>query len=321
MGRHCGARSSHCFARLEGARRVWPVVLRGDPGGSVNRRAGVAVAPAERERSALSDDDSGDDDGDAVGEPFCLVHVVRRRKIVLPRSRRFSITSQAVRRAEGSKPVVGSSRKISPGSARSVRARSRVGGVRRPRDWLPACRALFQPDERDASRRRISAGCSSRRTAGEPREPSGPDRARILAGRSRCGHADSHASVRGVNAEYRHLAIERRRGNAPGSDGVVLPAPFGPRKANISPRSTSRSIPRAASSSSSSSSCATRAGVSPVRWGWARSRIAPRRSCRPSFVRLLRCAGGRRCVRFRRRQPLRPSWRSAWRASEIRASR
>ena len=45
--------------------------------------------------------------------------------IVVPRARRFSITAQHRRRASGSKPVVGSSRKISSGSPASASAKSR----------------------------------------------------------------------------------------------------------------------------------------------------------------------------------------------------
>ena len=55
------------------------------------------------------------------------------------------------------------------------------------------------------------------------------------------------AAVRGVDAEHAHLAGRAQRGSPRGSRSVVdLPAPFGPSRANVSPRAMSRSMPSTA---------------------------------------------------------------------------
>ena len=211
--------------------------------------AGVAVAPAERVRGALSDDVSADDDGDAVGEPFCLIHVVRRQEDRLAEiAEAFDHIPgrSACRGVEaGGRLVEEDQLRVADereGEVESAALATREAGAPAGRPFLRARRAR-------SSRRRISGGCSSRRRARGTREPSGRGRARTPAGRSRCGRA-IHASPR---RDRRRAPTPRRSSGAwnPSriSTVVVLPAPFGPRKAKISPRATSRSIPRTASMS------------------------------------------------------------------------
>ena len=140
---------------------------------------------------------------------------------VLPRSRSERITSQAARRAAGSKPVVGSSRKISSGSPTSASAKSSR------RAWPPlsvrARRSAHssRPGERehlvDVARRRVQAGpvrdrLARRSGAGRCRSSGArcPTRARSSASAS----AGSCPSTRTSPRVARAVALEdldRRR--------------------------------------------------------------------------------------------------------------
>ena len=161
----------------------------GEPGGQVARlqlgreregdlRVGHLIAPAERLRRALGDDLPGGDDRDPVGQAFGLLHVVGGEEDGLAEFRCSPpITSQAARRADGSKPVVGSSRKISSGSPISASATSsrRALAARQP---VPRVAGLLaETDERDRLVDRHAARGSSRRTAPGTRARSAPARA------------------------------------------------------------------------------------------------------------------------------------------------
>ena len=146
------------------------------------------------------------------------------------------MTSHAARRAEGSKPVVGSSRKISSGSPISASATSRR------RRWPPesavarssACSC--QPDERerlvDRARRAVVAGVEREALAhGQARLGRGflqhdADPLAPADGRLPAGSAPSTSTLPPL-AWRKPSRI---------STVVVLPAPLGPRKAKISPR-------------------------------------------------------------------------------------
>ena len=142
-------------------------------------------------------------------------------RTVLPSSCRRRIVSHAARRAAGSKPVVGSSRKISSGSPTSASARSRR------RSWPPdsvrarASCLLLEPGDRDAPRRRRAGrGRSAAQCATASRTvmwrympqlcSTMPTRSRSAARRARrvvAEHGDDPARARPVALED----LDRRR--------------------------------------------------------------------------------------------------------------
>ena len=232
-------------ARSSGGRSSAPV-----PSGSVKRdRRGHPVAAAERPRRPLGDDPAAGDDRDAVGELLGLVHVVRREEDGL---------------AERAQPV-----DHVPGGAarRRVEARRRLVeedqlrvADQRERDVepppLPARELrrervglLVEPDERDrlvdVARLEVVAGVELRGT----RARSAPARRSTPAARRRRGCARRRRRAPGSTPSTLTSPAVRVRKPSRISTVVVLPAPFGPRKAKISPRSTSRSMPATASSS------------------------------------------------------------------------
>ena len=154
----------------------------------------------------------------------------------MPRSRSPAMTSQAARRADGSKPVVGSSRKISSGSPISASATS---SRRRwpPESAVARCVGLLcEVDERE---RLIDAGAvrgSSRRRASRHsrtvRPGSASDSCSTIPIRSRQADGACHGSAPSTST-CRSLAWRKPSRI---STVVVLPAPLGPRKAKISPR-------------------------------------------------------------------------------------
>ena len=156
------------------------------------------------------------------------------------------MTSQAARRAAGSKPVVGSSRKISSGSPISASATS---SRRRwpPESLPPAVGLLGRARPARSSRRRRAARCSSRRSSPGTRATVSPARGATPAGR--CRSASRHARGARAGSTPSTSTCRRRAARKPSriSTVVVLPAPFGPSRAKISPRRTSRSMPRTAS--------------------------------------------------------------------------
>ena len=97
------------------------------------------------------------------------------------------------------------------------------------------------------SRRCRGARGSSRRTAPGTRARSGRARARTPAARRRPGPATPPPAAAGSAPSTRTSPPVRWRKPSRISTVVVLPAPFGPRKAKISPRRTSRSMPATAS--------------------------------------------------------------------------
>ena len=123
------------------------------------------------------DDPPAGDDRDPVGEPLGLVHVVGGQEDRLAEVAQPAITSHAWRRADGSKPVVGSSRKSSSGSP------TRATPTSRRRSWpperLPARSSAFARGRRARSspRRRAAPGSSRRRARAS--------RARVSSGRIR----------------------------------------------------------------------------------------------------------------------------------------
>ena len=132
---------------------------------------------------------------------------------VLPRLAQRAHTSQAARRAAGSKPVVGSSRKISSGSPTSASAKSSrralPAGERRARRSAASCQS---PPARSPRRRRAGAGTA-------------PPSARRVSRTVRCGYVPQLCSTiptrarsaagraAGVLAEHRDLAGVARRGS------------------------------------------------------------------------------------------------------------
>ena len=164
-----------------------------------------------------------------------------------PRSER--IVSHAARRAAGSKPVVGSSRKISSGSPTSARPRSSR------RCWPPERRphagvALLRRGRRARSpRRRRAAARSSRRRA---RSISATVRFGYSADDWRTTPIRSRQSLRArrrVGAEHRRPRRRRACGSPRGSrPSSSCRRRSGPSRPKTSPRSTSKSIPRTASS-------------------------------------------------------------------------
>ena len=126
-------------------------------------------------------------------------------RIVLPSSRSERIVSHAVRRAAGSKPVVGSSRKISSGSPTSASPKS--SRRRCPPESFRTTRSAFssQADDVDhlVDRPRVLV------VAAEEREALA--RGEVLVHRRRLQHdADARAPVArragGIGAEHRHGA-------------------------------------------------------------------------------------------------------------------
>ena len=230
---------------------------------------------------------SVDDDGDAVGEPFCLVHVVRRQEDRLAEvaevfdhvpgcstcrgieacgrlveEDQFRVADQGEREVESAALA-----------ARETRGLSVV---------LP-----FESDERDrlddGSRLAVVAGVQLERLRG----PSGRGRARIPAGRSRCGRA-IHASRQ---RDRRRVRIPRRlsgagipRGSRRWSSCRLRLGRGRRRSRRARPRDRFRVRRRSLRSSS-----ATRAGVAPARWSVGSPRIAAPCSCWPSFLWLLGC--------------------------------
>ena len=139
----------------------------------------------------------------------------------MPSERRLRIVSQAVRRAPGSKPVVGSSRKISSGSPTSASPRSSR------RFWPPesvrtrASRLLGRGRRSRSPRRRRAAARSSRRTRAGSRARSGSGRAtttaarrrpaRATRGRRAAGSTPSTSTVAGVALAVALEDLDRRR--------------------------------------------------------------------------------------------------------------
>ena len=123
-------------------------------------------------------------------------------RIVLPSERRLRIVSQAVRRAPGSKPVVGSSRKISSGSPTSARPRSRrrfwpPESVRHARVGL-----VGETDDLDHLVDVARAARSSRRRRPGSRAPSGSGRATTTGARRRPARATRVPAALRVDAEH-----------------------------------------------------------------------------------------------------------------------
>ena len=81
-------------------------------------------APLELVRRALGDDPAAVEDRDPVGELVGLLQVLGREEDRHAVGGESRIASHIVRRPRGSRPVVGSSRKITRGEPTSVIARS-----------------------------------------------------------------------------------------------------------------------------------------------------------------------------------------------------
>ena len=168
----------------------------------------------------------------------------------MPSSARRAISSQNWRRASGSKPVVGSSRKSSSGrpmmpSATSSRRRWPPDRLRDPRAGL-----LGQADRLDHLVGVARGGVVARRSAGPSRARS----ARRCVGGGLQHDADPGPPrpVGRGRVHARARAPRRRRGGGSPRGSrrwCVLPAPFGPSRANTSPRWMSRSTPFTASTS------------------------------------------------------------------------
>ena len=206
----------------------------------------------------------------------------------MPRSRRPAMTFHAARRATGSKPVVGSSRKTSSGSPTSARPTSRR------RRWPPDSR----PTRSSAFSSRPTSSIVSATGRGS-RVVRRPQLERLADGQLRLRLAllqddpDPRAPARGRRARDRSRARatsppSRLRKPSRISTVVVLPAPLGPRKAKISPRCTASETARARPRSCRRT-CAAR-----------RSRSRPRRTSPPRLRRHERL-GPREVDRARRR--------------------
>ena len=200
---------------------------RGDDGGGSAPRvdagrqregdlARARIATAQRLRGTLGDDPAGGDDRDAVSELLGLVHVVGGEEDRLASACRPWMTSQAARRANGSNPVVGSSRKSSSGSPISASATSRR------RRWPPdrrrrAVGLLGQPAPRSivsstGSRSAVVPGVELQTLAdGEPGFGVG------LLQHDADPVAPLRPGVRGVDAEHRTTSPPVRCGSPPGS--------------------------------------------------------------------------------------------------------
>ena len=121
------------------------------PVGRANRIDALPICPSsERLRRAVGHDLAPIDDGDPVGEMLRLVHVMGGEQDRLPKEQSGSRGSPTPRRrAEGSKPVVGSSRNKRSGSPTSPKASSSLR--RRPPDnvLIRASASLGGPHEVD----------------------------------------------------------------------------------------------------------------------------------------------------------------------------
>ena len=154
-----------------------------------------------------------------------------------------------MRRADGSKPVVGSSRNTSSGSPTSATPRS-------SRRFCPPERVFTR-----ASALSASPTSSITSSTGRGRLEVAREHPVHLPHAERGGqlgvlqHDPDPLAVRraappGIGAEHGHLARVARAVSSRISTVVVLPAPFGPRSPNTSPGWTSKSIPRTASTPS-----------------------------------------------------------------------
>ena len=196
-------------------------------------------AAARFSGASFRDDPARGDDSDPVGEPLGLVHVVRGEED--RRAERAEVADRVPgrRRADGSKPVVGSSRKRSSGSPASASATSRRGAGRRRASRTRASRFASRPTSSTTSSRRTRARDTRRCRARSSRNGEHRARRRSPAGRSRSARGwPAHAG--GVEAENLDLAAFAARWPSRISTMVVLPAPFGPSRPKTSPRAISR---------------------------------------------------------------------------------
>ena len=214
------------------------------------------------------------------------------RKIVTPSATSPRMISHIVWRLRGSRPVVGSSRKMIRGSPTSVIARS--SRRRMPPEYVaagrPAASTRSKRSSRSAARRRPSTRprwCRSairirfsspvRRLSTAENWPVTPIRARTASGSS----ARSWPAT-WIQPASAPISVERI------CTIVVLPAPFGPSSANTLPSATSRSTP-------SSTTCSPKDLRSPVAVMAERVMAAAPRCRRP------RCARAPRRCRSRTR--------------------
>ena len=153
----------------------------------------------------------------------------------MPRARRPEMTSHDARRAAGSKPVVGSSRKMSSGSPMSASATSRRR--RCPPESRVVCWSACSP--RPASATVSSTSRGARVVARVELEALADGELDLRLGLLQ-HDADAVAQARDrrprVVAEDADLAGVALRKPSRISTVVVLPAPFGPSSARISPR-------------------------------------------------------------------------------------
>ena len=161
---------------------------------------------------------------------------------VRPRVARFLITLHASRLADGSNPVVGSSRKSSSGSATRAMATSRRRCCTSRELRHPGVGLLLEahhPDhvvdrtgvrvERRVHRDRLADGEITIDAGGLERDPDAALELRALTTRVDTEDADVAAIAAAVSLEV--------------STVVVFPAPLGPSSAKTSPRRIERSMP------------------------------------------------------------------------------
>ena len=164
-----------------------------------------------------------------------------------PSARSFRMSSQVARRACGSMPAVGSSRKTSSGRPTSASA-SDSRCCCPPDSRLTAVPATSaQADECRAGRRGRAVRRRRRRTGAAVRGPWRRCSRRRRPAASRPTRGRSAAVVAaGSRPSTRTARSRRRRKPSQISIVVVLPAPFGPSSASTVPRSTVSDSPSTA---------------------------------------------------------------------------